>query len=93
MSGYLHDGILLYLDRLADWESYFNLAKGDDADAESEREALRGVLETAASICEEIETESRETWDTPAKLVDGQVILPDATQKAYDMLKEAGSSV
>ncbi|MBW2389280.1 MAG: acyl-CoA dehydrogenase family protein, partial [Deltaproteobacteria bacterium] len=90
MPSYLHSGILLYLDRLADWESYFSLTKGGDADSESEREALRGVLETAASICEQVEDESRETWETPAALVDGEVVLPAATQKAYDLLKEAG---
>ena len=90
MPSYFHDGITLYLDRLADWESYFTLAKGDDADVESETEALRSVLETCASICEKIEADCRETWDVPAELIDGEVILPEATQKAYDLLKEAG---
>lgn len=90
MSSYLHDGILLYLERIADWESYFNFTKGEDSDIESERDALRGVLETAASICEKIEGPCRETWDQAAELVDGEVILPESTQKAYEMLKEAG---
>ncbi len=90
MPSYLHNGITLYLDRVADWEQYFNLAKGEDCDIESEREALRGVLETAASICEEVEADCRETWDQPAELVDGEVIIPEATQKAYELLKEAG---
>ena len=90
MSSYLHDGILLYLERIADWESYFNFTKGEDSDIQSERDALRGVLETAASICEKIEGPSRETWDQAAELVDGEVILPESSQKAYEMLKEAG---
>ena len=90
MSSYLHDGILLYLERIADWESYFNFTKGEDSDIASERDALRGVLETAASICEKIEGPCRETWDQPAELVDGEVILPESSQKAYEMLKEAG---
>ncbi|MDP6978811.1 MAG: acyl-CoA dehydrogenase family protein [Myxococcota bacterium] len=90
MPSYLHDGITLYLDRLADWEQYYNLAKGEDCDVDSEREALRGVLETAASICEENEADCRETWDQPAELVDGEVVVPEATRKTYDMLKEAG---
>ncbi|MCS5618900.1 MAG: acyl-CoA dehydrogenase family protein, partial [Myxococcota bacterium] len=90
MSSYLHDGILLYLERIADWESYFNFTKGEDSDIESERDALRGVLETAASICEKIEGPCRETWDQAAELVDGEVILPESSQKAYEMLKEAG---
>ncbi|MFT5443537.1 MAG: alkylation response protein AidB-like acyl-CoA dehydrogenase [Myxococcota bacterium] len=90
MATYLHEGILLYLDRIADWDSYFSLTKGDDVDIASEREALRAVLETAASICEGVEADCRETWETPAKLVDGEVILPEATQKALDLLQEAG---
>jgi len=48
MPAYLHDGILLYLDRLADWEQYYTLAQGEHSDVASEREALRGVLETTA---------------------------------------------
>ncbi len=90
MPSYLHDGVLLYIDRLADWSSYFTLTKGDDVDIESERDALLGVLETAASICEQVEPDSRETWEMPAKLIDGEVVLPDATQRAYELLKEAG---
>jgi len=90
MPSYLHDGILLYLDRLADWEQYYTLAKGEDCDVASERDALRGVLETAASICEQVQEDCRETWEEPAELVDGEVVLPDATQKAYELLKEAG---
>ena len=90
MPSYLHDGILLYLDRLADWEQYYTLAKGEDCDVASERVALRGVLETAASICEQVQEDCRETWEEPAELVDGEVVLPDATQKAYELLKEAG---
>lgn len=90
MPSYLNDAVLLYLDRLADWEQYFTLAKGEDCDVESEREALRGVLETAAAICEEIEADCRETWDQPAQLVDGNVVLPEATQRALDKFKEAG---
>ncbi|MCP5045338.1 MAG: hypothetical protein GY944_30280 [bacterium] len=90
MASYLHDAILLYLDRLADWEQYFNLAKGEDCDVTSESEALRGVLETAASICQEIEADSRESWEQAAQLVDGEVVVPEATKKAYELLKEAG---
>ena len=90
MPAYLHDGILLYLDRLADWEQYYTLAQGEHSDVASEREALRGVLETTASICQQIEAESRETWDQPAELIDGEVVVPDATKRAYALLREAG---
>ena len=89
-SNYLHPAILLYMDRLADWSSYFTYAKGDGVDIESERQALMGVLETTANICSEVEESCRETWEEPATLVDGNVILPAATQKAYDLLKESG---
>ncbi len=89
-SAYLHDAILLYLEKIADWTSFFNLTKGDGVDVESESAAIKGVLETAADICAAIEESSRDSWEEPARLVDGEVVLPEATQKAYDLLKEAG---
>lgn len=90
MATYLHDGILLYLNQLVDWQSYYRLRKGDDVDVEAERGALLGVLETGSEICALIETESRAGWDRPARLVDGDVLLPDHTQKGYELLCEAG---
>ncbi len=90
MSGYLHDGILLYVNRLIDWDSYFRYRRGDDADIDAERAALVGVLETCADICQQIETPSREQWEEPAKLVDGKVVLPPPMQMGYDLLAEAG---
>ena len=89
-SNYLHPAIHLYMDRLADWQAYFTLRKGDDVDVESEHAALMGVLETAAGICSSVEESCRESWDEPARLEDGEVILPEATQNAYDLLKESG---
>ncbi len=89
-SNYLHDGILLYVDRLADWESYYTLSRGEQVDVEGEKQALLEILGTAASLCSEREAESRETWDQPAQLIDGEIILPEATQKTYDLLREAG---
>ena len=89
-SSYLHDGILLYLNRLTDWQAYYSLTKGDDVDVDAEKEALETVLETAAAICAGFEAPSRETWDEAASLKDGNVALPDATQNAYDQLREAG---
>ena len=90
MAAYLHDGVLLYLNQLVDWQSYYRLRKGDDVDVEAERAALLGVLETASEICALIETESRAGWDRPARLVDGDVVLPEHTQKGYERLCEAG---
>ena len=90
MAAYLPDGVLLYLNQLVDWQSYYRLRKGDDVDVEAERAALLGVLETASEICALIETESRAGWDRPARLVDGDVVLPEHTQKGYERLREAG---
>ncbi|MEE9255027.1 MAG: acyl-CoA dehydrogenase family protein, partial [Pseudomonadales bacterium] len=90
MAAYLPDGVLLYLNQLVDWQSYYRLRKGDDVDVEAERAALLGVLETASEICALIETESRPGWHRPARLVDGDVVLPEHTQKGYERLCEAG---
>jgi len=90
MADYLHDGVLLYLNQMVDWDSYFHMRKGDDADAVSEREALEGVLRTAAQICREIEPESRSGWHEPSRLEGGEVVWPPAMQRGYDRLREAG---
>ncbi len=57
-ASYLHDGILLYLDHLADWDAYYSFAKDGSVDVASEREALRGVLDTCSEICADIEADS-----------------------------------
>lgn len=90
MSDYLHDGILLYVREMADWESYFRCRKGADCDVEAEREALVGVLETCAAICEELEPAARAGWHEPAELVDGQVVPPAHVRDGYDKLRQAG---
>jgi alkylation response protein AidB-like acyl-CoA dehydrogenase len=90
VSSYLSDGILVYLDHLVDWDTYFHARKGPDVDVEAERAALRAVLETCAEICAEIEPEARQHWETPAKLVDGEVIVPAHLQAGYERLREAG---
>jgi oligoendopeptidase F len=56
----------------------------------AERDALVGILETAAGICAEIEKDSREGWEEAARLDQGVVVYPDHIQKGYDLLKEAG---
>ena len=60
MTDYLSDVVLLYLQELIDWESYFNWRKGEASDVEVDRAALREVLEPAAQICEEQEPALRE---------------------------------
>jgi alkylation response protein AidB-like acyl-CoA dehydrogenase len=90
MADYLNDAILLYVNQICDWDTYFRLRKGDDVDVESERQALVGVLETASEICREIESEAREGWEDEPRLEDGEVILPEHTQRGYERLAEAG---
>lgn len=90
MAAYLHDGIALYLDHLIDWDDYIRLRKGEDADVGAEREALRGVLETCAEICEAIEPASRAGWWEPAKLENGEVVTPAHVRDGYQRLASAG---
>jgi 3-(methylthio)propanoyl-CoA dehydrogenase len=90
MAGYLNDSMLLYLDRLVDWDGYFRLREGEGADATAERAALRAVLETAAEICASIEPAAREGWARPAELRDGEAVLPDHVREGYERLRQAG---
>jgi alkylation response protein AidB-like acyl-CoA dehydrogenase len=90
MSGYLNDVVRLYLDELVDWESYFAWTKGPESDPEAEREALVTVLETAASLCEEIEPTARAGWEEAARLEDGEVVHPPHIAAAYEKIREAG---
>ncbi len=90
MSSYLSDGILVYLDHLVDWDSYLHYRKGGSVDVDAERAALRGVLETCAEICVQIETDSRAGWASAAELRDGEVVLPPHIRDGYERLREAG---
>jgi alkylation response protein AidB-like acyl-CoA dehydrogenase len=90
MSDYLNDVVGLYLNELIDWESYFAWRKGEDVDVDGEREALAGVLETAAQICAGFEGAMRAGWEEDARLEDGKVIYPAHIADAYAQLKEAG---
>ena len=90
MSAYMGDPVLLYLQELIDWESYFKWRKGEASDIEIERAALREVLETAAQICEEQEPALRAGWEECAKLEDGQVVRPAHIDETIAKLTEAG---
>jgi alkylation response protein AidB-like acyl-CoA dehydrogenase len=80
----------LYLRKLIDWDEYYRLRSGPDADTEAERETLASVLATAAQICTELEPELRAGWTQEARLVGGEVVYPPHIQKAYDTLAQAG---
>jgi len=90
MSAYLSDAVLLYLQELIDWESYFTWRKGEASDLEVDRAALREVLETGAQICEEMEPALRAGWDECARLENGEVIYPPHIKETLDKLREAG---
>jgi hypothetical protein len=90
MAAYLHDSVLLYLDRMIDWDDYFRRRKGDGTDVAAERAALRSLLETCAEICEKIEPEARAGWWQPAELVNGEVVHPDHVKHGYERLRDAG---
>ncbi len=90
MASYLSDGIRVYVEKLIDWDSYFRLKKGEDVDVEAEKGAILGVLEAAAEICQDIETESRAGWAEPARIVDGMVVFPAHVAHGYERLREAG---
>lgn len=90
MSAFMDDAVLLYLQELIDWESYFNWRKGEDGDVDVDRAALREILETAAAICEEHAPALREGWDDEVQLVDDQVVYPKHIKEALDALTEAG---
>jgi len=90
MRAYLSDVVLLYLDELIDWENYFHWRRGEHADVEVDRAAMREVLETAAQICEEQEPKLRAGWDQCARLEKGEVIYPPHIKETLDKLREAG---
>ena len=90
MRAYLSDVVLLYLDELIDWESYFHWRRGEEADAEVDRAAMREVLETAAQICEEQEPKLRAGWEQCARLENGNVVYPPHIAETLDKLRQAG---
>lgn len=90
MRAYLSDVVLLYLDELIDWESYFHWRRGEHADAEIDRAAMREVLETAAQICQEQEPKLRAGWEQCARLENGNVVYPPHIAETLDKLRQAG---
>ncbi|MEZ4333246.1 MAG: acyl-CoA dehydrogenase family protein [Myxococcota bacterium] len=90
MRAYLSDVVLLYLDELIDWDSYFNWRRGEASDLDVDRAALREVLETAAQICEEQEPKLRAGWEQSARLENGRVVYPPHIAETLDKLRAAG---
>src|SRR5262245_25942837 len=90
MPAYLHDSVLLYLEKLIDWDDFFSRKKGDGTDVAAERAALRSLLETCADICTKLEPEARDGWFEPARLEGGEVVHPPHVRHGYEQLREAG---
>ena len=81
MSAYMGDAVLLYLQELIDWESYFSWREGrGERPRGGSRGAMREVLETAAAICEEQEPALRAGWYENVELVERPGRLPEAHQ-------------
>jgi alkylation response protein AidB-like acyl-CoA dehydrogenase len=90
MAAYLHDSVLLYLEKLVDWDDYFSRRKGHATDVDAERAALRTLLETCAEICAKIEPEARAGWWEAARLENGEVVHAAHVRDGYERLREAG---
>ena len=90
MRAYLSDVVLLYLDELIDWDSYFNWRRGEASDVPVDRAALREVLETAAQICQAQEPKLRAGWQQSARLEKGQVVYPPHIAETLEKLRAAG---
>ncbi len=87
MIPYLSDSIRFYLRDGVDWDTYFSMRKGADADPQAEREALAEILGTAAKLCASMEPEMRAGWAQAAKLVDGEVVHPPHIARGYKALR------
>ncbi len=90
MSAYMGAAVLLYLQELIDWDSYFSWRKGESSDVEVDRAALQEVLETAAQICSEMEPALRAGWYECAKLEGDEVVYPPHIKETLDKLRDAG---
>jgi alkylation response protein AidB-like acyl-CoA dehydrogenase len=91
MPDYFGSGRRLYIDRLIDWESYFQLREGHHADLEAEVGAYNTILETTAALAESFQAAARENWAEEARLTDdGGAESPPHILAAYEKLKEQG---
>lgn len=90
MIPYLSDAVRLYLRDGVDWDTYFAMRKGGEADPQLERDALAEVLDTAARLCAAMEPEMRAGWAQEAKLEHGAVVHPPHVARGYRALADAG---
>jgi len=91
VADYFAAGMSLYLEHLVDWEKLLHLWRGTKVDVESEVSAYRTILETAASLAQSFEADSRKHWSAEAELSsDGGATSPPHICAAYEKLREAG---
>ena len=90
MIPYLSDSIRFYLRDGVDWETYFAMRKGGEADPQVEREALAEIVDTAAKLCSGMEPAMRAGWAQAARLENGEVVYPPHIEQGYRALAEAG---
>ena len=91
MTDYFNTGMRLYLDHLIDWKALLEIRSGGTVDVDSEVDAYRTILETAAAMAASFESEARKNWAAEAELTpDGGAQSPPHIRGAYDQLREAG---
>ncbi len=91
MSDYFSATMLLYLEKLVDWEYLLTLRRGQTVEVEAELGAYRTILETAARLAASFEADARKNWSAEAELTgDGGATSPPHIRAAYDKLREAG---
>ena len=85
MPDYFGSGRRLYIDKLIDWETYFQLRDGHHADLEAEVGAYNTILETTATLAESFQADAREHWAEEARLTDdGGAESPPHILAAYE---------
>ena len=47
---YLNDGVLIYMNQLIDWDTYFQRRKGDSTDVDAECAAMLDILRTSGTV-------------------------------------------
>ena len=91
MPDYFGSGRRLYIEKLIDWETFFQLRDGHHADLEAEVGAYNTILETTATLAESFQADAREHWAEEARLTeDGGAESPPHILAAYEKLKEQG---
>ncbi len=80
----------LFVDHRVDWERYFRLRRGPEANAADEVSTFKDILRTIGEVCEAIDEESRGHWHEEVQLVDGKVVVPPHIASGYEKLKAAG---